>query len=75
MDIVDIFKKEKEKLVMDFLKGNGLYDYLVKKMNEIYELPIKPDDPYNYLLNNLETLSYDREFLVNEVHRLKKDND
>ena len=29
---------------MDMLKQNGLYDFLVKKITELYELPIKPED-------------------------------
>lgn len=41
----------------------------------MYELPLKPDDAQQYLLNNLETLSYDKSFLEDEIYRIKKEND
>jgi hypothetical protein len=45
MDSTDILRKEKEVLVMNFMKKNGIYEFLAKKFNELYELPIKPENP------------------------------
>ena len=60
---------------MEFIKQNGIYDFLVKKINEVYELPQKPENPKQYIVDNLEVLSFDKNFLMTEIHRLGKEND
>ena len=39
MDQPNILKKEKQQEILKFIKNNGVYDFLIKKFNEIYELP------------------------------------
>jgi len=60
---------------MKFIKSNGVYDFLMSKFNEIYELPQKPEDPLMYLKLSLDVLSVDKQFLINEIKRYEVEND
>ncbi len=38
---------------MEMIQKNGIYNLLIKKLTELYELPEKPENPLQYLKDNL----------------------